>query len=57
MFGFFKSNPQDKLQKQYEALLEKAMQLQRNGDIKNYSKVTAEAEKLREKIDELKPQA
>jgi hypothetical protein len=55
MFGFFKSNPQDKLQKQYEALLEKAMQLQRNGDIKNYSKVTAEAEKLREKIDELKP--
>ncbi|MFT6791897.1 MAG: putative transcriptional regulator [Cellvibrionaceae bacterium] len=53
MFGLFKSNPKDKLQKEYEKLLEEGMHLQRNGDIKGYSTITAEAEKLREKIEQL----
>ena len=54
MFGFLKSDPEKKLQKQYQELLEKGMQFQRNGDIKSYSMVTAEAEKIREQIETLK---
>ncbi|MEO0443121.1 MAG: DUF6435 family protein [Pseudomonadota bacterium] len=54
MFGFLKSDPEKKLQKQYQALLEKGMQFQRSGDIKSYSMVTAEAEKIREQIEALK---
>ena len=53
MFGLFKTDPKIKLQKEYEKLLEKAMQFQRNGDIKSYSMVTAEAEKVREQIENL----
>ena len=51
MFGFLEGNPQKKLQKKYEQLLEQAMQSQRNGDIKRYSMLTAEAEKVREAIE------
>ena len=54
MFGFLKSDPQKKLQKQYQELLEKGMQFQRNGDIKSYSMVTAEAEKFREQLEALR---
>jgi hypothetical protein len=54
MFGFLKSDPSKKLQKKYEKLLFDAMQFQRNGDIKSFSMVTAEAEKVREEIEELK---
>ena len=53
MFGFLKSDPKKKLQAQYQKLLESAMQLQRNGDIRGYSEVTAEAEKVREAIEAL----
>ena len=54
MFSFLKSDPTKKLQKKYEQLLEQAMQFQRNGDIKSYSMVTSEAEKIREEIERLK---
>lgn len=54
MFGFLKANPEKKLQVQYEKLLEKGMQLQRKGDIKGYAMITAEAEKIREAIEQLK---
>lgn len=54
MFGLLKGNPEKKLQKKYEKLLHDAMQFQRNGDIKSYSMVTAEAEKVREEIEKLK---
>lgn len=50
MFGIFKSDPTRKMRKQYDSLLEKAMHAQRNGDIKTYSSLTAEAEALWEKI-------
>ena len=43
MFSLFKKDPVAKLNKAYLAKLEKAMQAQRNGDIKAYSMVTAEA--------------
>ena len=54
MFGMFKSSPVKKWQKEHEALLTQAFQAQRNGDIRQYSLLTAEAEALREKIEELK---
>ncbi|WP_414828532.1 DUF6435 family protein [Alteromonas sp. H39] len=50
MFGLFNSDPTKKMRKQYDVLLEKAMHAQRNGDIKTYSSLTAEAEALWEKI-------
>ena len=53
MFGLFKANPEKKLQAQYEKLLEQGMQFQRKGDIKSYSMITAEAEEVLAKIQEL----
>jgi hypothetical protein len=51
MFGLFKSNPTKKMRKQYDTLLEKAMHAQRNGDIKTYSLLTAQSEKLWKEIE------
>ena len=53
MFGLFKSNPTKKMRKQYDALLEKAMHAQRNGDIKTYSLLTAQSEQLWKEIEAL----
>lgn len=53
MFGIFKSDPTKKLRKQYDIKLEKAMLAQRKGDIKTYSMLTAEAEKMWEEIERL----
>ena len=41
------------MRKEYDALLEKAMHAQRNGDIRTYSMLTADAEALRQKIEQL----
>jgi len=54
MFGLFKKNPLKQWQKDHEALLTKAFNAQRNGDIRLYSTLTAEAEALREKIEAYK---
>ena len=54
MFSLFKKDPIKKLDKIYLSKLEAAMLAQRNGDIKAYSMITAEAEEIRLKIDELK---
>jgi hypothetical protein len=53
MFSIFKTDPIKKLNKAYEAKLEKAMYAQRNGDIRSYSMITAEAELIANKIKEL----
>lgn len=53
MFNLFKRNPKKKLRKEYDALLEKAMHAQRSGDIRSYSMLTADAEKLWEKIEKM----
>ena len=53
MFGFLKTNPKKKLHEKYEKLLFQGMQFQRNGDIKSYSMITAEAEKVLEEIKAL----
>ncbi len=54
MFGLFSKNPVKRLQKEHEDLLTKAFEAQRNGNIRLYSTLTAEAEVLRSKIEEHK---
>jgi hypothetical protein len=54
VFGLFKKSPLEKLQAEHESLSTRAFQAQRNGDIRTYSTLTAEAEKLREKMENLK---
>ena len=54
MLGFFKSSPLKKWQREHELLSTKAFQAQRNGDIRLYSTLTAEADALRQKIENLK---
>jgi len=51
MFGLFKSNPNKKMQKQYDMALEKAMHAQRKGDIRLYAELTSQAENLWKQID------
>ena len=53
MFSLFKSDPIKKLRKAYDIKLEQAMLLQRNGDIRNYSAKTAEAEAIWAQIEAL----
>ena len=53
MFSIFKSDLKKKLRKAYDVLLERAMLLQRKGDIMGYSKLTAEAEAIWQEIQAL----
>ena len=53
MFGWLKRNPEKQLRKQYHAKLEEALHAQRNGNIRQYSFLTAEEEKLREQLEEM----
>ncbi len=53
MFSIFKKDPVKKLNKLYEQKLEEAMHAQRNGDIKSYSLITAEAEDIYNEIKSL----
>ncbi|MBU2863526.1 Lacal_2735 family protein [Reinekea forsetii] len=52
MFSLFKANPTKKLKKQYEQLVSKAFQAQRNGDIRSYSLLTDEAQQVLAKIEQ-----
>lgn len=54
MFGLFKKNPIKKLEKQYNTLMEKAMEVQRSGDLRHYAKLIEESEVLQGKIQALK---
>ncbi|MEZ9525597.1 DUF6435 family protein [Enterovibrio norvegicus] len=53
MFSFFKKDPAKKLRNTYNAKLEQAMKAQRNGDIKSYSLITAEAEDIWQEIEKI----
>lgn len=54
MFGLFKKDPIKKLEKEYEAILVKARDTQRAGDIKGYAKLMEESEEILKKIDALR---
>lgn len=53
MFGLFKSDPRKQLQRDYEKKLSDAMHAQRNGDIRTYSTLTAEADAIYSKLQDL----
>lgn len=53
MFGLFKKDPKEKLNKEYKALLEQAMQAQRNGDIRTYSELSEKADKIFKEMEAL----
>lgn len=53
LFSFFKTDPTKKLRKNHERKLEEALNAQRNGNIRAYSMLTLEAEKLWAEIDRL----
>lgn len=55
MLGWLRRSPLKKMQREHELILTRAFEAQRNGDIRQYSLLTAEAEALREKIEALKP--
>ncbi|PSR11470.1 MAG: hypothetical protein C7N36_16365 [Bacteroidetes bacterium] len=54
MFGLFKTNPIQKLEKAYKKLMEEAMHIQRSGDLKAYARKIEAAEKVLTQIQELK---
>ena len=53
MFGLFKKDPLKLVKSQYESKLTEAMNAQRSGDIQLFAKLSAEAEKILEEINEL----
>ena len=57
MFSLFKPDPLKKLRKQYGEVLEKAMLCQRNGDIRQYSFLTEQADALYKEITRLEKAA
>jgi len=54
MFGLFKKDPLKKLEKEYTDLMAKAMEVQRSGDLRHYSRLIEESEVLQAKIQALK---
>ncbi len=54
MFGFFKKDPVKALEKKYNDLMEKAMHVQRSGDLREYAKLIEESETIQVKIAELR---
>ena len=54
MFKFLKKDPVKKLDKEYKALLVKARDVQRSGDIVEYSRIVAQSEEVLKKIEKIK---
>jgi len=50
MFGWFKQDPEKKLQKQIDAKRAEAVRLQRNGKIREYAEIVAEVESLEDEL-------
>lgn len=54
MFGLFKKQSRlEKLQARYAKLIEEAMLVQRNGDVRGAAKKTADADALLQEIEQL----
>lgn len=53
MFGLFKADPIKKLRKQYDKVLQEAMQAQRGGDIRLYSELSTQADQIYQQIKHL----
>ena len=53
MFSWLKGDPKKKLQQEYQKVYEKAIAEQRRGNIRGYSELIAESEKISKEIDKL----
>ncbi len=53
MFGLFKKDPTKKLEREYEQLMEKAMHVQRSGDLKAYAVLIEKAEAIQQQLEEI----
>ena len=56
MLNLFKKDPVKKLEREYKALLIKARDIQRSGDIVEYSRIVAMSEEVLNKIENLRNQ-
>ena len=54
MFNLFRSDPLEKLKKQYARKLEEARDAQRSGKIPLYANLMAESEAIADQIDDLR---
>lgn len=57
MFGFLKSDPTKKLQKEFEKISEEAMRYQQNGNIEKFAQLSQKADEIAKEIDRLKEEA
>ena len=57
MFGIFKSNPQKKIKRMLQRKYAESVQLQRNGNLREYGQVMKEIEKLERELEELQKNA
>jgi len=55
MFGLFKKDPLKELQKEYKIKSEKAMNVQRSGDLRLYATLMEELKEIEDKIVSLTP--
>ncbi|MEM1177137.1 MAG: DUF6435 family protein [Acidobacteriota bacterium] len=54
MLGLFRKDPVTKLEKQLAAKMEEAMHAQRNGKMPLFAQLSAEAEAIGQKLDQIK---
>ena len=54
MFGLFRSDPCKKLEKQLQQKYQQSIQLQRNGNLREYGKMMKEIEELENELIRLK---
>ena len=57
MFGLIKKDTSKTLEPAYKMLLERAMHIQRSGDLKAYAAMMDEAEKIAVKIEQMRKSA
>ena len=54
IFSFLRPNPEKKLQKEYETIMKKALDAQRNGDMDSYATLSSKASKVLENLNKIK---
>ncbi len=54
MFNFLKKDPVLRLEKEYEKILKESVAAQRNGKLELYAELMDQANKISDKIEELK---
>ena len=54
MFGLFKKDETKKLEKEYAAIMEKAVHAQRNGKLELYGELVKKSEEILETIETIK---